>query len=788
MHQSLALLPAAPPPVGSVDTTPSSNTATASGEQAEMTVLLIISAGLTGAAVLLIMVERHRDQATRDASREGYRLSFPPNLSNDQVVAFMRTLAALPQPRRSLLGRPSVVFEAVASGQSIEHRLWLPQEHAQEVLAQLRGSVPGARTAPLEQAAPLNVFVAHELRMTDSALPIKTSGASALAASVLSALSVARPSETVVLQVVASPVGSPTRVPAARPTSTETSSDWLGALTGAKAETRDRKELKAKTSEPQFAAVVRVGAVSPQRGRSRQLAGHLVGILRQVDQPGVRLVARTATSQARVIRHLTRAATPITAAPMRLNGQELATLVVWPLDGPVVPGLNLAGGRLFAPAAELSATGYVLGRAVYPGMERPVAIGATDALMHLLVTGPTGSGKSTLLLNLITQHMRAGNGLILIDPNGDLARDVTDCIPANRTGDLIYLHPGDRQVAGLNPLNCALDDAELVADQLLDLIRQHADNWGPVIDETLKATLVLLAATPGLTLVEMPAVLLDAGFRRRVLAGLDPAFTATVGEFFARYEAMSPGQQATAASAALNKVTPFLDRRPIRAMLGQAAPRWSMREVIDGGKILIVALPSGTVGPVAADLVGSVIVTQVWNTALGRQSVARSERRPVSLVIDELPRFVRGGGMNLADILARARGHGLGLVGAVQHIGQVRPDLRAALMSEARSKVIFQAAADDAAVLARHLPGVDSDDLLGLRARQALAAVVVGGRVVPPVTIATLPPPAPTGHGAAARAASRMAHGRDRAQVERDIAERRQGPEGGPRRTRRIEP
>src|SRR5262249_1070438 len=159
-------------------------------------------------------------------------------------------------------------------------------------------------------------------------------------------------------------------------------------------------------------------------------------------------------------------------------------------------GLRLAGGRVFPPAQELPSAGRVVGRAVYPGMERPIAIAPADALMHMLVSGPTGSGKSTLLLNLITQDLRAGNGLILIDPGGDLARDVTEQIPPSRAGDLIFLNPADAQTAvGLNPLHCQLDDAELVADQLLDLIRQQADNWGPVIEETLKATLVLLAVT-----------------------------------------------------------------------------------------------------------------------------------------------------------------------------------------------------------------------------------------------------------------------------------------------------
>jgi hypothetical protein len=171
-----------------------------------------------------------------------------------------------------------------------------------------------------------------------------------------------------------------------------------------------------------------------------------------------------------------------------------------------------------------------------------------------------------------------------------------------------------------------------------------------------------------------------------------------------------------------------------------------------------------------------------------RAPLSREQRRPVSLVIDELPRFVRGGGASLTDILARARGHGLGLVGAVQHIGQVRPDLRAALLSEARNKVVLQPAADDAAMFARHLPGVTADDLMGLEPRTAIAALVAGGRVTSPVTIATLPPPEPTGYGRAARESSRARYGRDRAEVEREIAARRQGSGPCPRRSRRIEP
>jgi len=128
----------------------------------------------------------------------------------------------------------------------------------------------------------------------------------------------------------------------------------------------------------------------------------------------------------------------------------------------------------------------------------------------------------------------------------------------------------------------------------------------------------------------------------------------------------------------------------------------------------------------------------------------------------------------------------LGVAAVIQHIAQVPPMLRAALLSEARNKIVLQPTADDAGVFARHLPGVTADDLMSLESRTAIAQLVVDGRVTAPVTVATFPPPMPTGQGEAARAASRRRYGRDRDEVEAAIAARRRGPEPGPRRTRRL--
>ena len=61
---------------------------------------------------------------------------------------------------------------------------------------------------------------------------------------------------------------------------------------------------------------------------------------------------------------------------------------------------------------------------------------------HMYVIGKTGTGKSTLLSNMIISDIREGRGVALIDPHGDLAERVLDCVPKERIDDVIYFNPG----------------------------------------------------------------------------------------------------------------------------------------------------------------------------------------------------------------------------------------------------------------------------------------------------------------------------------------------------------
>jgi type IV secretory pathway VirB4 component len=73
----------------------------------------------------------------------------------------------------------------------------------------------------------------------------------------------------------------------------------------------------------------------------------------------------------------------------------------------------------------------------------PLAYKHDERFQHTYVIGATGSGKSTLMLNLITQDIHHGYGIIVLSPEDDLFDKLLAYIPASRKNDLIYLDPTD---------------------------------------------------------------------------------------------------------------------------------------------------------------------------------------------------------------------------------------------------------------------------------------------------------------------------------------------------------
>jgi len=72
---------------------------------------------------------------------------------------------------------------------------------------------------------------------------------------------------------------------------------------------------------------------------------------------------------------------------------------------------------------------------------RRFGIKKDDRRRHMYLVGKTGMGKSTILENMIIDDIRAGHGVAVVDPHGDLAEKIIEFIPDERIKDVIYFNP-----------------------------------------------------------------------------------------------------------------------------------------------------------------------------------------------------------------------------------------------------------------------------------------------------------------------------------------------------------
>jgi len=153
--------------------------------------------------------------------------------------------------------------------------------------------------------------------------------------------------------------------------------------------------------------------------------------------------------------------------------------------------------------------------------EKLVLLAPEDRAEHLYIVGRTGLGKSTLLRNLIIQDLYAGRGVGLLDPHGDLARDVMDAIPRGRTNEVLHFNPGDlARPVGLNLLpKVAQDEEHLVVAGVLAAFRGiWGSSWGPRLEYILGHALAALLDHGGLTILALLRLLSDDAFRERLTA------------------------------------------------------------------------------------------------------------------------------------------------------------------------------------------------------------------------------------------------------------------------------
>jgi hypothetical protein len=713
------------------------------------------------------------------------RVVFSRSSSAEAVAAFFAGVAAA-MSTTGWFGRPWVSVEVTMQDGELSHVLHAPALLISVLEQQLLAQLPTTRWEPTP-APVLDVDEAVELRLSVGVRRLRVDRAEAVSAAILQSLAAAGPGEVLVLQWVFAGAHPPRAVHGSA------GPGLLGPRpSGVRIEHGDqRSEVRDKTAEPLLLGVCRIGVRSPQgRGRRRLLLRGVLGALRGADAAGVRTRVRAQPGWLQRDR-LLRRVIPLTY-PQTLNAVEIAALVAFPINGPQVRGLSLGASRLLAPSVAISAdpnVGVVLARSTFPGSHAPVVLRDADRLEHVHVMGPTGTGKSTLLAQMALQDAERGHAVIVIDPKGDLASDIAARLPEHRLGDVIILDPADAaRPVGYNPLAADGRDLDLVVDSIAAVFHGlFSQFWGPRTDDILRSSLLTLGQADlpsgeGYTLCEIPPLLTHQGFRRNLTAGLtDPI---GLQPFWAVYESLRPTDRANVIAPLQNKLRAFLLRKSLRTMLGQSAPNWSIESVMANRQILLVPLRAGQIGEEAAQLLGSLVVARIWHATLARSRLPAADRHPVMVILDEFHTLINVP-TSLGDLLAQARGLGVAMTLAHQHLGQLSPELRRDL-ANTRSRVLFQLGAEDARFFARGMPELDPDDLSGLPSREVVISLSVDAQVQPALTARTMPLGSPLRTPEAVADQSRQRFG-----VDADIAEaalRARHPQPAAGRTKRTKP
>jgi hypothetical protein len=258
---------------------------------------------------------------------------------------------------------------------------------------------------------------------------------------------------------------------------------------------------------------------------------------------------------------------------------------------------------------------------------------------HVNIIGNTGVGKSSLITWWAFNDIKSREGAVcVIDPKGDLVRDIMRVMPDDRIADCIHVDIDDP--APLDFLRCAPgNEDDVVHDLKFMLMGEAMDNTAyPIINkniETLLYSLISANSHPEFKEVDkrrLKCTFLDVGEfweneeRRDFIIDhiTDPRLKAK----WKKLPSESDREKIT------NRISPFILSSALSKIFGDPNPRLDLDEIIKNKKILLLSVP---VERYASAAYGKFLMAKIQHAMF---SVKDPEKRlPLFLYCDEFQNF-----------------------------------------------------------------------------------------------------------------------------------------------------
>lgn len=319
----------------------------------------------------------------------------------------------------------------------------------------------------------------------------------------------------------------------------------------------------------------------------------------------------------------------------------------------------------------------IIGENIHRSTATTIGLEAAERERHMYIIGGTGNGKTTMLQYQIVQDIKAGKGVAIIDPHGDMAETILKHIPEERAKDVIYFNPDDLEYPiGLNLLEIApglkdnelLREKDIITESVVSIFRKifsDEDSGGHRIEYVLRNTIQTALTTESPTLFTVFDLLNDSKYRKSVTKNLQDKNLVN----FWKNEIGKAGemQKVKMAAGITAKIGRFLFSASARQILEQPKSTIDFDDIINSGKILVCNLSKGLLGEDTSELFGITILAKLQLATLRRARIAQSNRRPFYLYVDEFQNFAT---TSFVQLLSEARKYKMFLTMAEQSTSQ----------------------------------------------------------------------------------------------------------------------
>lgn len=362
----------------------------------------------------------------------------------------------------------------------------------------------------------------------------------------------------------------------------------------------------------------------------------------------------------------------------------------------------------------------VVGANAFGGEVQEIGMTLEQRQKHTYIIGKTGTGKTTLLKSSIYQDMLNNKGLAVLDPHGDMFRELLSVVPENRRKDVVVFDPSDRNFpVGLNILDPGIDfeseddKHEWITSAVLSIFKKLSDEkqWGPRMEHILRNTTLTALQLPNPSLYTLQQLLTDKKYQKEVAKKLkDPVLK----QFWDKEFKMMGSMQMSAATAPLtHRLGHFITSKMSRHILLQEKSTVRIADIMNEGKILLVNLSKGDIGEDQSEFFGTILTALIWMAAYQRTKIPEKKRKDFFVYVDEFQNFATP---QFGAITSEGRKFHVSLIVSHQNIAQMEDkDLVKVIAGNAATIICLKANPEDEAFILPYMkPEVEKGDIVNL--------------------------------------------------------------------------